>query len=518
MDFLRGPLSIFETKICPITGLEIITKPSWQLKKGNYSCKIGLLANSIIIAEPEGYSVKDTTELFLKTIQTIMDSYTETEKFILIDNYKNFKEATKEARRIYISYLNNSPKIAKIIYLGLSRKLYLSVNIGRMINYLNFPIKITHSYQEALKEAIITFKEQNIKNKFFNREIILKTKPIPPVKHKNISKILNNPIVKEYIEEFNRYIMEIKWNDENYELPSIEGIDENHPLHVLREALSIIKSDVGELIKDFKNQNEKLKNTQKELKILNENLENLVNLRTRELKKAKEEAEQSNRGKAVFLASISHELKTPLNSIIGYSSLGKAKTDKLSKEKIKEYFKQINKSGNRLLKLVENLIDITKFEAGVINFNIRKNNISECIIEAVSQIKISANKKNIKLHLNDKCTIKKFNFDRIRIIQVFTNILTNAVKFTPENKNIYIETYNENKNFICKIKDEGIGIPQKETETIFMVFKRGKNAKNISGTGLGLAISQNIIKAHNGSITVKSDSNGSVFTIKIPVK
>ena len=522
-------MDIFESKTCPISGLKIEVKDEWQLSEGNYSCKIGVIADSIIISEPHGDSIKKTTELFLETFQKIVKSYPNTEKFILIDNYSNFNEATKEARRLYISYLNNCPKIAMIIYMGLSRKLYLSVNIGKMINYLYFPIKISKNYENAISEAIKKMSELNLSGNIFGNSELSTIKIdeyLEPSLYNNdkLSKIINNPIVNIYIDEFNRYLMNIKWNDYNYEIPKLNNLTENHPLSVLREALSIIKSDVSELIKDFIEQNKTLIKTQKDLRNLNHNLERLVDLRTQELaesnrklKIAKEEAELANRGKAVFLASISHELKTPLNSILSYSSMGVSKIDELHKNKITNYFKRVNSSGKRLLTLVDSLIDITKFEAGAMTFNFSENDILVCINTALLEMLPLADNKDIKINLENELNNTKFIFDKIRILQVFINVLSNAVKFTPENKNIYIKLTEDKDNFKCSIKDEGLGVTEDELKIIFDIFKRGKNGNTSSGTGLGLAISKNIIQAHNGKIWAeKRTKTGSVFNIIIP--
>ncbi len=524
-------MDIFETKICPITGLKVEVKEKWQLNHGDYSCKIGVIGESIIISEPRGISIKETTLMFLETFKEITEAYPNTKKFILIDNYLNFKEATREARRAYISYLNSCHKIEMIVYIGLSRKLYLSVNIGKMINYLNFPINISKNYESALSESIKKLSKLDSPNNiFFNYKfssIKFDKYKEPEIKtNNNLSKILKNPIVSTYIDEFNKYLMNIKWDDYSYKLPIIGNLDENHPLIVLREALSIIKSDVSELIKDFIEQTNILKKTQENLKDLNTNLEKLVEIRTRELaesnrklKIAKEEAELANKGKAVFLASISHELKTPLNSILSYSSMAVSKIDKLSQEKIINYFSQVNTSGKRLLTLVESLIDITKFEAGAMIFNFSESNILDSMDMAISEVSSLANAKNIKIHLTKNLITHVFTFDKMRIIQVFVNILYNSVKFTPENRNIYIDLQNKDNNFICMIKDEGMGINKDELELIFDIFKRGKNATSSTGTGLGLAISKNIITAHNGRIWASNNNDiGSIFTVEIPIK
>ena len=523
-------MDILESKLCPVTGLAIDVRDEWQLSSGDYSCGMGVIADSIVVAEPRGISIKETTELFLDTFESIVEAYPETKKFVIIDNYTGFKRATHEARRKYIQYLNSYNKVAMIIYMGLSRTIYLSVNIGKMINYLHFPIKISKNYFEAITEAMkqinaLKDEEDSFSNYQEEEELMSLNSYISSdsVSSSKLEKIMSNPIVNVYVEEFNKYLTNIKWNDYSYELPLIPGVEETHPLNVLRESLTIVKSDVSELISEFIRQEQKLVDAQDELKELNSNLENLVKLRTnellrvnKELKKAKEEAELANKSKSVFLASISHELKTPLNSIMSYSSMGVSKIEQIKKDKVSSYFSQINTSGKRLLGLIEDLIDITKFEAGAMTFNFVPNDILLTLTKATSEISSLSDKKQIKINLNTNLKSSVFVFDSQRILQVFVNILSNSVKFTSENKNIYITLSDNDKELICSIKDEGIGLEEDEYESIFNTFKRGKKSIYSSGTGLGLAISRNIIKAHHGKIWAENnEEGGSKFTFII---
>ena len=522
-------MDIFESGICPLTGVKLEIRDEWQLNSGDYSCKVGVLAKSIIIAEPKGKSTNETTLLFIDTFEKIINTYPKTPKFILIDNYSKFKKATHEARRTYMKYLNNHKKIAMIIYMGLSRSIYLSISMGKMINYLNFSIKVSKNYKEAVEEAIKELDSLKIENNIFSNKKTIEnnTKKLEFLDHsEEINKIIEHPAVNKYISGFNKYLAQIEWSNYNYELPEIPGISKNHPLNSLRTALSVVKFDVSELMKEFITQETKLIESQENLKELNANLENLVKLRTnellrvnKELKKAKEEAERANKGKAVFLASISHELKTPLNSIMGYSSLGISKIDKISKEKVSNYFYQINTSGKRLLSLLTDLIDITKFEAGAMSFSFQENNIVLTVKKAISEISPLAERKNININLSNNLENPSFIFDTFRILQVFINILSNSVKFTEDNKNIYINLEENDNEFICSIKDEGVGLEENELELIFNLFKMGKKSSNSSGTGLGLAISRSIIIAHDGKIWAKNNKNkGAVFTFTISKK
>ncbi len=459
-------MGIFDSKVCPITGLKLDTRSEWQIKHLEYTCKIGVLAESIIIVEPAGNSVLETFNLFWKSIIVIMDTFRETENFILIDNYKNFNRASHKARKAYVKNLNKNKKIAMVVYINLPRALHVLVNVGITLNYTKYPVKITKTYTEAITESIIQFERLNLKPKTLQNFHIKKEKIERKLKEDligiDLQEIIGNPRIIGYIKRFNEYLRNIKWTEYDESLHLIPGLAESHPLNTLIETLSMIKFDITQLIKDFTNQEKKLINTQVELKKLNKNLENIIKIRTdelldaneklrklnKELKKAKEEAEQANKGKAIFLASVSHELK-----------------------------------------------------------------VSQ---KAISEITPLFEKKNIKIILNNKLENTIFTFDSFRILQVFINILSNAIKFTPNNKKIYITLTEDNENLICSIKDEGIGLEEAELVSIFEIFKMGKQSNYSSGTGLGLAISKKIINTHKGKIWAENGKdNGAIFYFTI---
>jgi len=514
-----GVLDIFESKICPVTGYDLVTKKEWKVKHLEYTCKYGIIAQSIIIVEPGGNSVLETFYLFSEMLEKVISTYPKTNKFVLIDNYTNFKRASHKARKEYIKYFNNHKKIAMVVYMGLPKTLHILVNVGITINYTKFPIKITKTYYEAISESIIQLERLNAKNEILQKYSFqnnkLENKSEMLLDKNDLQEIIKNEIVISYIDKFNKFLKKINWYEYDESLHLIPNIKEEHPLNVLIETLSLIKFDITQLIMDFTNQEKKLIKAKDDLKKLNTNLETLVKKRTQELKRvnkelkvAKEEAELANKGKAVFLASISHELKTPLNSIMGYSSLGLSKLETIPKEKIGDYLTQINSSGRRLLNLIVDLIDTTKFEAGEMSFHFTENNIWDIAKKAVSEISSLSEAKNINIILNNEVEEVNFIFDSSRILQVFINILSNAIKFTPKNKEIHIDLKDTLHEFICSIKDDGAGIEENELELIFDTFKMGRKSDYSCGTGLGLAISKNIVTAHKGKIWAENDKTG----------
>jgi signal transduction histidine kinase len=246
----------------------------------------------------------------------------------------------------------------------------------------------------------------------------------------------------------------------------------------------------------------------------------ILNSLTKELKEQQKQLIESDKYKNDFLANMSHELKTPLNSIIVISSImGKNKNKKLDDEQIKN-MKIINTCGNDLLLLINDILDISKIEAGEIAINLSKINMHAIIEELVNEMTPLANEKNLFLGFN--CLLKDIILlsDSHRIKQILKNLLSNAIKFTSEGTvNIFLE---ENANDITiKVIDEGIGIAKDKLNHIFERFKQadGSTTRKYGGTGLGLAISKELSILLGGDIKAFSTlEKGSTFELILPKK
>jgi two-component system chemotaxis sensor kinase CheA len=241
---------------------------------------------------------------------------------------------------------------------------------------------------------------------------------------------------------------------------------------------------------------------------------------TNELKEQQKELIESDKYKNNFLANMSHELKTPLNSIIVISSImGKNKNQKLDEEQVKN-MKIINSCGNDLLILINDILDISKIEAGEISINLSKINIFELVENLVLEMQPLANEKG--LELNFKSIFNKLFLlsDTSRIKQIIKNLMSNAIKFTETGIiNIVLE---ENANDITiKVIDEGIGIAKEKLSYVFERFKQadGSTTRKYGGTGLGLAISKELATLLGGDIKAFSDlGKGSTFELILPKK
>ena len=236
-----------------------------------------------------------------------------------------------------------------------------------------------------------------------------------------------------------------------------------------------------------------------------------------ELEQARVEALSAEKAKSAFLSTMSHELRTPLNAVIGFSKILMLKKD-MSAEAMKVYIAKINISGEHLLTLVNNILDYSKIDSGTIQINKQSIDLSVLINDALVLIETHANNKKIQIQKSGFIN-KVIEADAQLLKQVVLNILSNAVKFTPNNSKIILSYKDDEKNHLISICDEGLGLSQEQIKTIFEPFHQIETHQNqnVKGTGLGLSISKKIMQLHNGKIEVESKiGKGSCFTIYLP--
>jgi len=239
---------------------------------------------------------------------------------------------------------------------------------------------------------------------------------------------------------------------------------------------------------------------------------------TQRLSKAHSELEAANSAKSEFLSSMSHELRTPLNSIIGFSQLLLSSKKSVLNEKQSKQVSQINSSGRHLLTLINDILDLSKIEAGKLTISLEPTYVEHVINESVEVLDPLAARSGIQLVLEKPMARISAIADYTRLKQVLINLLSNAIKYNRENGRVELTWTVEGEWVNIHVRDTGIGIPGEDLESIFEPFNRLKaEHSGVEGTGVGLALTRKIVEYMNGTIQVQSSSSGSCFTVSLPL-
>ncbi|MFO7603542.1 MAG: PAS domain-containing sensor histidine kinase [Gammaproteobacteria bacterium] len=269
------------------------------------------------------------------------------------------------------------------------------------------------------------------------------------------------------------------------------------------------------------------KRQQYEIALHRNHLEELVEEKTEELVLAKEAAENASHAKSEFLANMSHELRTPIHTVLSFAELGIKKHASASSEKLHQYFERIQEGGRRQLDLLNDLLDLSKLEAGKVVYRLADHDLLEVLNTQISQHEALAEQRHLKMVLHRETEVSKAWFDQDKIAQVIRNLLSNAIKFAAPHTEIGIRIFlrqtvinnHPTEMLAVEIEDTGIGIPRDELDNIFDKFVQSSKTKSgAGGTGLGLSICREIIEAHNGLIWADSDGEHvSRFTFCLPL-
>ncbi len=249
-------------------------------------------------------------------------------------------------------------------------------------------------------------------------------------------------------------------------------------------------------------------------------LEELVNERTWELHKARDQAEKATQAKSEFLANISHELRTPVHQILGFAKLGIDKIHDENKDKLLEYFKEVYSAAQRMSILQNNLLDMSKLETGEAIFDFQDENVSDLIYEVLEDFTKQADERDIAIEIQQIDIRKNVSLDKNKIALVMRHLVNNALCCTGQGGKISIKVKSEQQNINVSVIDSGIGIPEDELISIFDCFSQGSNTrKEPSGSGLGLFISSMIITGHGGRIwATNNPDKGLNMTFSLPIK
>ena len=248
-----------------------------------------------------------------------------------------------------------------------------------------------------------------------------------------------------------------------------------------------------------------------------------LELLNRKLEEAVEKAEDASKAKSNFLANMSHDIRTPMNAIVGITSL--MEHEKGISDKLHTYITKVQLSSRHLLGLINDILDMSRIESNEVTLNKEEVNITEQIgqIDSIIRAQVTEHHQNFHIHVND--IIHEYLIcDGLRFRQILLNLLSNAVKYTPEGGDITLDFREEiceipdHARFVCRVSDNGYGMTDDFIEHIFEPFTRAENSmtNKVQGTGLGMAITKNIVDMMGGEIKVESEiGKGSCFTVTL---
>ncbi len=273
------------------------------------------------------------------------------------------------------------------------------------------------------------------------------------------------------------------------------------------------KDEVGQLGRAFNDMSTKLQSTYV-------TLEQRIAEKTAHLQQAVLALERANKMKSEFLANMSHELRTPLNAIIGFAEVLRDKIAGDLNEEQMDFVNDIHSSGRHLLQMINDILDLSKIEAGKMELQYEVFLVPEAIEDVYTILKGLASKKHLELKTDVLTDVKSIEADRVKFKQILYNLLSNAIKFTPENGKIILEAGIVDDMLQVSVSDTGIGMKSEDQEKVFKEFWQADSsfARKYEGTGLGLALTKRIVEMHGGKIWFESQyGKGSIFYFALPV-
>jgi signal transduction histidine kinase len=239
----------------------------------------------------------------------------------------------------------------------------------------------------------------------------------------------------------------------------------------------------------------------------------------REIEQKSREVAAASRHKSEFLANMSHELRTPLNAIIGFSEVLQEQMFGELNEKQADYIRDIHSSGHHLLSLINDILDLSKIEAGHMELSVDQFHIPAAVDNAITLVRERAARHGVQLEVEVPDSLGVFYADERKFKQILLNLLSNAVKFTPQGGRVRLRAEQVNGELLVSVDDTGVGISQADQTLIFEEFRQvaTKDRSRPEGTGLGLTLTKRFVEMHGGRIWVRSEvGKGSTFSFTLP--